>query len=507
MPSASKIKSTIIAIFGASGDLSARKVIPALYNLFLDGYIPEDCRIVGVARSPLSTEEFREHLRLGVEKFSRRELHEEKWLQFAAKLEYLAADYTDTVLYQKLLALRQDSGESSLIFYLATPPGLFPVIINKLGQFDALRGDNSYRIVIEKPFGRDLVSARNLNQALTGAFDEPQIYRIDHYLGKETVQNILAFRFGNAVWEPVWNRNFVDHIQITVAEEIGIGRRGGYYETAGALRDMIQNHLLQLLCLIAMEPPTSFQADELRNKKVDVMHAIRIFTPEEVSRYAVRGQYGESFKSGNYVAGYRQEQSVHADSNIETFVALRLFIDNWRWQGVPIYLRTGKCLPARVSEISLQFKPVPHHPFSRLNTQPFQSNRLAIQIEPDEGIVLRTQAKEPGLGMKLKQVDMNYSYKEVFKKPSPDAYETLLVDIMRGDPGLFMRADQVEAAWKVLLPILEAWEASQDVNFPNYQAGQWGPPEAERLVAEDRRTWMTPIYLEPKKRLKKEESE
>lgn len=504
-----QIDSAVIVIFGASGDLSARKVVPALYNLHLDGHLPDDYRIIGVARSSYGPQEFREHLRVSTEKFSRRSLlTEEKWDEFASKIDYLEADYADLSLYEKLLALLQPaSGETvNLIFYLATPPSLFSVIINKLGEFPILRGDSRCRIVIEKPFGRDLLSAQKLNRELLQVFDEQQIYRIDHYLGKETVQNILAFRFGNAVWEPIWNRNFIDHIQITVSEEIGIGRRGGYYDTAGALRDMMQNHLMQLLCLIAMEPPTSFHADELRNKKVAVMHAIRSFTPEEVSLYAVRGQYGEGWKEGSFLDGYRQEKGVNPNSNTETFAAIRLFIDNWRWQGVPIYLRTGKCLPARVSEISLQFKPVPHHPFSHLNTQLFQPNRLAIQIEPIEGIVLRTQAKEPGMGMKLKQVDMNYSYQDVFQTPSPDAYETLLVDIMRGDPGLFMRADQVEAAWYVLTPILKVWETHQDLTFPNYQTGQWGPQEAERLIAQDRRTWFTPICLEPRKTVKKEGS-
>lgn len=486
-----RLDPTAIIIFGASGDLTLRKVVPALYNLFLDGYLPEQFVIIGVARTDFSDADFCNHLRTGVDRFSRRgPAADDSWLAFAAKIQYLQADYQDPALYKKLLTIGQDwSSIPQRIFYLATPPVLFSTVIAQIGQAGSFRGNNHYRIVIEKPFGRNLESAQTLNRKLTQGFDENQIYRIDHYLGKETVQNILAFRFANAVWEPVWNRNFIDHIQITVAEQIGIGQRGGYYETAGALRDMMQNHLMQLLCFMAMEAPTSFHADEIRNKKVDVMHAIRPILENEVPLMAVRGQYNN----------YRSEPSVNSDSNTETFAAIKLFIDNWRWQGVPFYLRTGKCLPARVSEISLQFKPVPHHPFSHLNTQLFQPNRLVIQIEPNQGILLRTQAKEPGLGMKLKPVDMHYTYGEAFHSVSPDAYETLIVDIMRGDPGLFMRADQVEAAWSVLSPILDVWENNVELNFPNYPAGQWGPQDGENLIARDRRTWLLPACLDAHK--------
>ncbi len=486
-----RLDPTVIVIFGASGDLTLRKVIPALYNLYLDTYLPEQFIIIGVARTDFSENDFRDHLRTGVDQFSRRgPATDDSWRAFAANIQYVQADYKDPALYQTLLRAGQSwSKIPHRISYLATPPVLFSTIINQIGQAGTFRGDNHFRIVIEKPFGRDIESARALNAELTQVFDENQIYRIDHYLGKETVQNILAFRFANAVWEPIWNRNFIDHIQITVAEQIGIGQRGGYYETAGALRDMMQNHLMQLLCFMAMEAPTSFDANEIRNKKVDVMHAIRPISEHEVPLMAVRGQYNS----------YRSEPAVSPNSNTETFAAIKLFIDNWRWQGVPFYLRTGKCLPARVSEISLQFKPVPHHPFSHLNTQLFEPNRLVIQIEPNQGILLRTQAKEPGLGMRLKPVDMHYTYGEAFQTVSPDAYETLLVDIMRGDPGLFMRADQVEAAWSVLSPILDVWENNIELNFPNYQAGHWGPPEAENLIARDRRTWLLPACLETHK--------
>ncbi len=493
----------VIVLFGASGDLSARKVIPALYNLHLDGLLPKQYAIVGVARSDFDDDALRDKLHDGVNRFSRRgEAKQEDWEAFAENVHYIQADYDDPKLYKRLIQLGDKSWSKppNIIFYLATPPNLFTVVIEQLGKIPALHGDMRYRIVIEKPFGHDLQSAQELNHKLLQVFEEQQIYRIDHYLGKETVQNILAFRFGNAIWEPLWNRNFIDHVQITVAEKIGIGQRGRYYDSAGALRDMIQNHLMQLLCLIAMEAPTSFTADEIRNKKVDVMHAIRLIPKAEVPAYAVRGQYGQGWIEGKEVQGYRDEKDVNPVSNVETFAALKLFVDNWRWQGVPFYLRTGKVMPGRVSEISLQFRPVPHHPFSHLNTQVFQPNRLVLQIEPNEGVVLRTQAKEPGMGMQLKPVDMRYCYQDVFHQPSPDAYETLLVDIMRNDPSLFMRADQVEAAWKVIQPVLDVWSETKELNFPNYQAGQWGPSEAENLIARDRRTWLLPVSFEPKKR-------
>jgi len=502
MNKSSQMEPVIIVLFGASGDLSARKVIPALYNLHLDGLLPAQYAIVGVARSALTEETLRGRFRQGVDQYSRRgPAKEQEWAAFAEHLHYIQSSYDEPTLYDRLTKLGDTGWETppNIVFYLATPPNLFTIVIDQLGRFSELQGDIRYRIVIEKPFGHDLHSAKALNQRLLQVFEEKQIYRIDHYLGKETVQNILAFRFGNAMWEPIWNRNFIDHVQITVSEKIGIGRRGRYYDSAGALRDMIQNHLMQLLCLIAMEAPTEFTADQIRNKKVDVMHAIRAINKADVPAFAVRGQYGQGWLDGQPAQAYRCEKDVDINSNTETFAALKLFVDNWRWQGVPFYLRTGKCMPGRVSEISLQFRPVPHHPFAHLNTQVFQPNRLVLQIEPNEGVVLRTQAKEPGMGMKLKPVDMSYCYQDVFHQASPDAYETLLVDIMRNDPGLFMRADQVEAAWSVIDPILEVWSENTELNFPNYQAGQWGPPEAESLVAQDRRTWLLPISFEAKR--------
>lgn len=496
MPSDLRLEPTVMMIAGASGDLTGRKIIPAIYDLFLDRWLPDLFRVIGISRTPMESGEFRRLMREGVDKFSRRgKTSDREWEQFAEKLSYRTAEYHDTEAYATLLE-DADSGwgrAASKIVYLATPPSLVPEIVTGLAKAEELRGHRACRIVVEKPFGRNLATAKALNKMLRQSFDENRIYRMDHYLGKETVQNILAFRFANSMWEPVWNRSYIDHVQITVSEQIGVGRRGGYFDQAGALRDMIQNHLLQLMCLVAMEPPINFQADEVRNKKVEVLNAVRAILPEQVSQVAVRGQYGANVRLGDDIIGYRDEPGIKADSGTETFAAIKLYIDNWRWQGVPFYLRTGKRLPARTSEISLQFRPVPHHPFSENIIQP---NRLAIQIEPEEGILLRTQVKEPGMGMKLKPVELHFTYREVFHAQSPDAYETLLLDIIRGDSGLFMRSDQVEAAWSVLEPVLQDWEENPPKDFPNYAAGEWGPPAAEELVARDGRNWLLPACLE-----------
>jgi glucose-6-phosphate 1-dehydrogenase len=354
------------------------------------------------------------------------------------------------------------------------------------------REEQYTRIVVEKPFGHDLTSAHELNQLLTGLFDEDQIYRIDHYLGKETVQNILALRFANALFEPIWNRNYIDHVQVTVAETVGVEERGGYYEQSGALRDMVQNHILQLLCMVGMEPPVSFEANEIRNKKVDVLNALRKISREEVHAYAVRGQYSDGWIKGEKVKAYRKEEKVNPHSNIETFAAIKFYIDNWRWQNVPFYVRTGKYLHQKTSIITIQFKQAPNYAFPPEAAETWRPNRLIISIQPEMDIRLRFQAKRPGQSMILNPVDMIFSYNDAYEEEhEPEAYETLLLDVMEGNTAHFMRADQVEAAWKVVMPIIEAWEARPPIDFPNYAPDSWGPEDAEALIARDEHNWVT----------------
>jgi glucose-6-phosphate 1-dehydrogenase len=458
-----------------------------------------------VARKRIDDDGFRSRLKEGVDTFSRRgKTGEERWREFASHLSYFSGDLTDPAtgeaLGRRLGEFDQEwKSRGDRVFYLAISPDLMVAAARYLEQLGICRDCERDRLVVEKPFGRDLASARDLDRLLASLFAESQIYRIDHYLGKETVQNILAFRFANSLYEPVWNRRYIDHVQITVAETVGVGERGGYYEHAGALRDMVQSHLLQVLCLIAMEPPVSFAADEVRNKKVDVLRAIRPIRPEEVHHVAVRGQYGKGKVGGKPTPAYREEPHVAPDSPTETYAALKLFIDNWRWQGVPFYLRTGKRLQSKVSEAAILFRPAPHHPFPAAAVENWQPNRLVLRIQPEEGIVTRIQVKQPGTRMLLGPVDMQFRYREVFGSDAPEAYETLLIDVIRGDATLFMRADQVESAWGVITPVLEAWEAAPPSGFPDYTAGSWGPEGADLLIAGEGHSWLKPVVQDEEK--------
>jgi glucose-6-phosphate 1-dehydrogenase len=494
------INPTIFVIFGVAGDLTWRKLVPALFNLYLGNRLPERFTLIGLDRVNDDDPALRQRLASGVRQFSRQSYTDAGWQRFSQAIHYQKADFDDTAAYRKLgerlKQIEQEwQTEAEHVFYMATPSFLFAEIATKLGEAGLADNRPHARLVIEKPIGHDLQSALELDQVLLRHFQESQLYRIDHYLGKETVQNIMAFRFANPMFEPIWNRHYVDHIAITVAETLGIGHRAGYYEHAGALRDMVQNHLMQLLCLVAMEPPVSFEADEIRNKKADVLRAVRPFDASQTYQYAVRGQYGTGWVQGEHVPAYRSEAGVDPESNTETYVALKLFVDNWRWQDVPFYLRTGKRMPAQISEISIRFRAVPHHTFPSSATLGAQPGRLVICIQPDEGIVLKFHAKQPGQEMRLLPVDMHFSYEEAFRKPSPEAYETLLWDVMAGDTTLFMRADQVEAAWCILMPILDFWAANPPMDFPNYAAGTWGPEAAEGLVSSDSRYWLFPTSL------------
>ena len=490
------LDSTVMVIFGAWGDLAWRKLVPALYNLFLDRRLPERFAVLGVARREMSDEAFRARLKEGVDTFSRQgKAREEEWRDFAARIFYLAEDFTGEgfgrLLGQRLAELDEEwQGRGNRIFYLAIPPALMEQAAAQLQRLGVCKDCLRDRIVVEKPFGRDLASAKALNRLMGEMFAESQIYRIDHYLGKETVQNILAFRFANALFEPNWDRRYIDHVQITVAEQLGVEHRGGYYEQAGALRDMIQNHLMQILSLIAMEPPVAFTADEIRARKVDVLRAIRPMDIDHLNRVAARGQYAQGWLEGKRVPGYRSEPDVHADSNTETFAALKLFIDNWRWQDVPFYLRTGKRMAQSVSKAVITFRPVPHQAFPASASLNWQPNRLEIDIHPDEGIRLGFLAKQPGVTMQLGPEEMQFRYAEAFKVDPPEAYETLLLDVMLGDATLFMRADQVEFAWSIVEPVLDIWAAVEPYDFPNYPSGSWGPESAEALIAQDGRSWL-----------------
>ena len=488
---------SLLFIFGGSGDLNFRKLSPALYNLYIDEWMPEKFGIVGIGRTPFTDENYRAKLLDGIKQFSRRKDEQNgKWQDFSQHISYLQMDAEKDEEYKKIAEIvktkEQEFGEHpNVIFYMAVAPQLVPDIAKRLGSLNICSDTKYTRIVVEKPFGHDLQSAHDLNKLLMGMFSEEQIYRIDHYLGKETVQNILALRFANALFEPIWNRNYIDHVQIIAAETVGVEGRGGYYETSGALRDMVQNHILQLLCMVAMEAPVNFDADEIRNKKVDVLNAIRKITPENVHANAVRGQYSEGWMQGEKVPGYRQEKSVSPDSDIDTFAAVKFYIDNWRWQDVPFYVRTGKRLHDKTSIINIQFRPAPHYAFPAEAAETWRPNRLTISIQPEMDIRLRFQAKRPGQSMILNPVDMIFSYKDAYDGNEPEAYETLLLDVMEGNATLFMRSDQVEAAWKIIMPILETWQEKPPVDFPNYAPDSWGPEDAEALIAREGHNWIT----------------
>jgi len=486
----------IVTIFGATGDLTKRKLVPALFNLFLDRELPKKFTLLAVGRRG-DQASFIEAMEEGLAKFSRRGTADpKKWAEFASRIRYVALPFEDPNLYTEIAGVIAQSEEefgepATRVFYLSVPPEIFATVSDGLGVAGLSGNRERDRIVIEKPFGRDLESAEQLNDRLLNHFDEPQIYRIDHYLGKETVQNILALRFGNTLYEPIWNRRYVENVQITVAEEVGVEKRGGYYETSGALRDMVQNHLLQLMCLVAMEPLVSFEADEVRNKKVDVLKAIRPIDIKNRHAFSVRGQYGPGYFQGQAVPGYRQETAVDPHSSTETYVALKLYVDNWRWQRVPFYLRTGKRMPRKLSQVVINFTPVPHQMFPS-SVDDIEPNRMIINIQPEEGISVRFAAKEPGSGMRLRTVSMDFNYEEAFHAESREAYETLLQEVIEGNTTLFMRADQEHLAWELLQPLINAYEEHPASSFPNYVAGTWGPESADIMLARDGHSWYNP---------------
>ena len=485
---------TSLVIFGATGDLAHRKLLPALYNLAHEGQLPERFEMIGVGRRDQEHEDFRDAVVASIERYSRRKPDENVLKGLIDDVRYVQGDFDDDNVYGELRKTLEEFDEQAgrrleRVFYLSTAPEFFPLIAEKLGAAELDRSEEAEtRIVIEKPFGYDLASARQLNAHLLEVFDEEQIFRIDHYLGKETVQNLMAMRFANALFEPVWNRNYVDHVQITAAEDIGIGSRAGYYERSGALRDLVQNHMLQLLALLTMEPPTAFTANRLRDEKLKVLEAIVPPSIEEVSGMAVRAQYAPGVVGGEKVPGYREEDGVAADSRTETYAALRLHVSNWRWAGVPFYLRTGKRLSRKLTEIAVILKPIPHLALQSSGSVGIQANQLVFTLQPDEGVSVSIGAKIPGTRMRIRPVNMEFRYGTSFLSESPEAYERLILDAMRGDATLFTRNDEIEALWGIVDPILEAWREETTSEIPTYAAGTPGPEEANALL-DGNRIW------------------
>jgi glucose-6-phosphate 1-dehydrogenase len=482
---------TTLVIFGATGDLARRKLLPALYNLAHEGALPELFNLVGVSRRDQSDDDFRNFAREAINQFSRRSPDDQVLEGLLGRMSYLGIPFDDTPRYAKLGealdALDEEFGQPlNRVYYLSTAPEYFPVITENLKENGLHRSQHAeVRAVIEKPFGTDLESARRLQEVVHSVFRERQVFRIDHYLGKETVQNVMAFRFANYMFEPVWNRNYIDHIQITAAEDIGIGTRAGYYDQAGALRDLVQNHMLQLLTLVCMEPPASFEANKVRDEKVKVLQAIEPPTPQQVEEFTVRARYAAGMAGGEEATGYLDEEGVPADSDTETYAALKLEVHNWRWAGVPIFLRTGKRLARKVTEIAVQLKPVPHLAFASKGSVGVQPNQLILTVQPNEGVSLSLGAKIPGATMRIRPVNMEFLYGTSFMSQSPEAYERLILDAMRGDATLFTRNDEVDAQWSIIDPILKAWGAGAPP-LAEYEAGTPGPAEADELIGEGR---------------------
>jgi glucose-6-phosphate 1-dehydrogenase len=479
---------TTLTIFGATGDLGKRKLLPALYNLAHEGALPERFNLIGSSRSELSDEEFQKIARESIAEFSRRDVDDKVLEALVDGSRYVSGSADDPEVYEQLKKITDELDEQAgiefnRVYYLSTAPSLFPVIVGQLGEHRLGHHEGSdVRVVIEKPIGTNLREAKELNAAVLDVLDEDQVFRIDHYLGKETVQNVMAFRFANGLFEPIWNRNFIDSVQITAAEDIGIGSRAGYYDSSGALRDLVQNHMLQLLCLLCMEPPVNFSADEVRDEKVKVLHAIHPPKAEEVPEMTVRGQYAEGMSGGEEVDGYLDEEGVPEESRTESYAALRLPVANWRWAGVPIYMRTGKRLSRKVTEIAVTLKPVPHLAFQQdggsVGVQP---NQIVLTVQPNEGASISLGAKIPGTRMRIRPVNMEFLYGTAFMSESPEAYERLITDAMRGDATLFTRDDEVEAQWAIMDPILEAWAAA-DSPLPKYESGSEGPEEADEIL-------------------------